>query len=137
MLPVGGDPERWSYLWNAASGAGHGQNWFGMEGYDVELGEEYEPGHYRTTRIPDGSYITEVMEAAADTSVENVPVARPVRLRRADADDRRSKGCPLADAEEGLTRRCARILVPEEFADPLKFVGVDLDPWPSSWHCTM
>ncbi|ORM37387.1 hypothetical protein [Williamsia sp. 1135] len=64
---VGGDPERWSYLWNAASGAGHGQNWFGVEGYDVELGDEYEPGHYRTTRIPDGSYITEVMEAAADT----------------------------------------------------------------------
>lgn len=64
---VGGDPERWAYLWNAASGAGHGQNWFGMEGYDVELGDEYEPGHFRSTRIPDASYITEVMEAAAKT----------------------------------------------------------------------
>lgn len=64
---VGGDPERWAYLWNAASGAGHGQNWFGLEGYDVELGDEYEPGHYRSTRIPDGAYVTEVMEAAALT----------------------------------------------------------------------
>ncbi|QMT00267.1 hypothetical protein H1R19_15205 [Gordonia jinghuaiqii] len=25
---VSGDPDRWSFLWNAASGAGHGQNWY-------------------------------------------------------------------------------------------------------------
>lgn len=63
---VGRDPDRWAYLWNAASGAGHGQNWFGMEGYDVELGEEYEPGHFRSMRMPDATYITEVVEAAVD-----------------------------------------------------------------------
>jgi hypothetical protein len=64
---VGGDAERWAFLWNAASGAGHGQNWFGMVGYDIDLGEEYEPGHFRSTRMPDAAFITEVMEAAADT----------------------------------------------------------------------
>lgn len=66
---VGGDAERWAFLWNAASGAGHGQNWFGMVGYDVELGEEYELGHFRSTRTPDVVFITEVMEAAADTLI--------------------------------------------------------------------
>ncbi|MEX6466061.1 hypothetical protein AB6N35_17285 [Dietzia cinnamea] len=64
---VGGDADRWSFLWNAASGAGHGQNWFGMVGYDVEIGEEYEPGHFRSTRMPDPVFITEVVEAAAAT----------------------------------------------------------------------
>ncbi|WP_156528131.1 hypothetical protein [Gordonia sp. 852002-50395_SCH5434458] len=60
----GEDASEWSYLWNAASGAAHGQNWFSMVGYDIELGEEYEPGHFRSTRIPDAVYITELMEAA-------------------------------------------------------------------------
>ncbi|GAA2375812.1 hypothetical protein [Gordonia cholesterolivorans] len=62
---VGRDPARWCYLWNAASGAAHGQYWFGMEGYDVALGEEYEPGHFRTRRLPDPAFITETVEAAA------------------------------------------------------------------------
>lgn len=61
------DADRWAFLWNAASGAGHGQNWFGSVGYDVEIGDEYEPGHFRSTRTPDPVFITEVMEAAAAT----------------------------------------------------------------------
>lgn len=64
---VGGDVDQWSFLWNAASGAGHGQNWFGTVGYDVELGEEYEPGHFRSTQTPDPVFITEMVEASADT----------------------------------------------------------------------
>ncbi|MDV8003133.1 hypothetical protein [Rhodococcus sp. IEGM 1408] len=66
-VTVGGDADRWVFLWNAASGAGHGQNWFGMVGYDVEIGEEYELGHFRSTQVPDAVFITEVVEAAADT----------------------------------------------------------------------
>lgn len=61
------DPDRWAYLWNIASGAGHGQNWFSLEGYSLEMGEEYEPGYHRVTRLPGPDFITEIVEAAADT----------------------------------------------------------------------
>ncbi|OZE92968.1 hypothetical protein CH299_29105 [Rhodococcus sp. 14-2686-1-2] len=61
---VGEDPDEWAYLWNAASGAGHGQNWFGIEGFDLLPSAEYEPGHYRTTSIPDPIYITDTIGAA-------------------------------------------------------------------------
>lgn len=58
------DPREWAYLWNAASGAGHGQNWFGLEGFDLIPTEEYEPGHFRTASIPDPIYITQTIDAA-------------------------------------------------------------------------
>ncbi|MDV6264005.1 hypothetical protein [Rhodococcoides yunnanense] len=61
---TGSDPNEWAYLWNAASGAGHGQNWFGLEGFDLVPTEEYEPGHFRTTSIPDPIYITDTVDAA-------------------------------------------------------------------------
>jgi hypothetical protein len=60
------NPDRWAYLWNAASGAAHGQNWFGVEGYDVVPVFEYEPGHYRTLAFPDPLFITETIGAACD-----------------------------------------------------------------------
>jgi len=61
------DPDRWAYLWNLASGAGHGQNWFSLEGYLLELGEEYEPGYHRVVRLPDVVLLTETIEAATAT----------------------------------------------------------------------
>ncbi len=61
------DPDRWAYLWNLASGAGHGQNWFSLEGYLLELGEEYEPGYHRAVRLPDVVPLTEMIEAATAT----------------------------------------------------------------------
>jgi hypothetical protein len=60
------DADRWAYLWNAASGAAHGQNWFGVEAFDVVPILEYEPGHFRTVAFADPTYITETMEAACD-----------------------------------------------------------------------
>lgn len=63
---VGKDSNEWAYLWKAASGAGHGQNWFGIEGFDLHPTREYEPGHFRMTSVPDPVYITEMIEAAAD-----------------------------------------------------------------------
>lgn len=63
----GKDADRWAYLWNAASGAGHGQNWFSLEGYELQLGEEYEPGHHRVERSPDVTFITDTVDAAAGT----------------------------------------------------------------------
>ncbi|AYA23212.1 hypothetical protein C6369_000525 [Rhodococcus rhodochrous] len=62
---VGKDANEWAYLWQAASGAGHGQNWFGIEGFDLRPTREYEPGHFRTMSVPDSVYITEMIEAAA------------------------------------------------------------------------
>ena len=47
------DPDRWAYLWNAASGAAHGQNWFGVEAYELLHKQEYEPGYFRVKRMPD------------------------------------------------------------------------------------
>lgn len=62
---VGKDANEWAYLWQAASGAGHGQNWFGIEGFDLLPTAEYQPGHFRTISIPDPIFITETIEAAA------------------------------------------------------------------------
>lgn len=61
------DPDRWAYLWNAASGAAHGQNWFGTEAYKLLSKEEYEPGYYRVQRMPDPGYITATLDAAVTT----------------------------------------------------------------------
>lgn len=61
------DPDRWAYLWNAASGAAHGQNWFGVEAYELLSKEEYEPGYFRVTRIPDIDFITDTLDAAVTT----------------------------------------------------------------------
>jgi hypothetical protein len=58
------DENRWAYLWNAASGAAHGQNWFGLEAFDLLTLNEYEPGHFRTVAFPDPVFITETIGAA-------------------------------------------------------------------------
>lgn len=62
---TGNDEGQWAYLWNAASGAGHGQNWFGIEGFNLLPSQEYQPGHFRALSIPDPVFITETIEAAA------------------------------------------------------------------------
>lgn len=64
---TGADENRWAYLWMAASGAAHGQNWFGIEGFDVLAKAEYEPGYYRSISLPDPMFITETLEAASTT----------------------------------------------------------------------
>ncbi len=61
------NPDRWAYLWHAASGAAHGQNWFGLEAHDLIPVAEYEPGHFRMITIPDPVFITDTIEAACDT----------------------------------------------------------------------
>jgi hypothetical protein len=61
------EPDHWGYLWHAASGAAHGQNWFGLEAHALIPVAEYEPGHFRMIRIPDPKFITDTIEAACDT----------------------------------------------------------------------
>ncbi|MDG4667995.1 hypothetical protein [Mycobacterium sp. 236(2023)] len=61
------DVDRWAYLWNAASGAAHGQNWFGIEAFELMSKQEYEPGYFRVKRLPDVGFITETLDAAVTT----------------------------------------------------------------------
>ena len=58
------DPQRWCYLWNVASGAGHGQKWFTAEGHLALWQHEYEPGHYDQITIANSTLIVEMIEAA-------------------------------------------------------------------------
>lgn len=39
--------------WRMASGAAHGMYWTNLELNNIDVGEEYEPGHFRTTMLPD------------------------------------------------------------------------------------
>lgn len=61
---AGGDPNEWAFWWNAASGAAHGQNWFGIEGYELHSKSEYEPGYFRVAKLPDPVFITNIIDAA-------------------------------------------------------------------------
>ncbi|MUL58483.1 hypothetical protein FZI96_28155 [Mycobacterium sp. CBMA311] len=61
------DPNRWAYLWQTASGAAHGQNWFGIETHTHTPVAEYEQGHFRTITIPDPEFITDTVRAASDS----------------------------------------------------------------------
>lgn len=51
-------------LWRAASGAAHGKYWPTLELQHIQVGDEYEPGHYRTVQLPNASAMTEVLQAA-------------------------------------------------------------------------
>lgn len=62
------EPDTAERLWRAASGAAHGKYWPTMDLQHVEVGEEYEPGHHRTIRLPNASAMTEVLDAASKMS---------------------------------------------------------------------
>lgn len=62
----GADENEWAYYWNAASGAAHGQNWFSVEAFLIAAKEEYEPGHFRVSSLPDPEFITATMVAATN-----------------------------------------------------------------------
>lgn len=58
------DKDEAERLWRAASGAAHGMYWTNLELTQVEVGEEYEPGHFRTFTLPDADAMVEVLRAA-------------------------------------------------------------------------
>ncbi len=60
------DPNSWAYLWHSASGAAHGQNWFGIEAYHWLPLAEYEQGHFRAISAPEPQFITDAIQAACD-----------------------------------------------------------------------
>ncbi|WP_147915209.1 hypothetical protein [Ruania zhangjianzhongii] len=52
-------------LWRAASGSAHGMYWTNLELTSIEVGEEYEPGHFRTVTTPDPQPMADVLEASS------------------------------------------------------------------------
>jgi hypothetical protein len=58
------EPEEAERLWRAASGAAHGMYWTNLELTEVDVGEEYEPGHFRTFTLPDARAMLEVLRAS-------------------------------------------------------------------------
>ncbi|WP_432560674.1 hypothetical protein [Granulicoccus sp. GXG6511] len=49
-------------LWRAMSGAAHGMYWTNLDLMHVEVGEEYEPGHYRTVTVPNLLVLAEALQ---------------------------------------------------------------------------
>jgi hypothetical protein len=51
-------------LWRAASGAAHGMYWTNIELTEVDVGEEYQPGQFRTFTLPDAHAMLQVVRAS-------------------------------------------------------------------------
>ena len=61
---AGWDPDDAILTWRAASAAAHGKSWYSDYGTTAVVGDEYEPGHYRVTRIPEAGHITHAIGLA-------------------------------------------------------------------------
>ena len=63
--PVTGiDPDEVESVWRAASGAAHGKTWTTLAMQHVALLDEYEPGHFRTLRLPDTAQMANSLRIA-------------------------------------------------------------------------
>ncbi|WP_442212837.1 hypothetical protein [Specibacter sp. RAF43] len=76
------DPDQLLVLWRGASAAAHGKNWFHQVAYETKAGEEYEPGYFRTTLVPDPKQVTKAVDAAS--SMISTGVLRYVILSGCD-----------------------------------------------------
>lgn len=52
-------------MWRTASAAAHGRNWYTHATHAVQVGEEYEPGYFRSVAVPDEAALVDVMTVAA------------------------------------------------------------------------
>lgn len=66
------DPDDAERIWRAASGAAHGKVWPSLALQHVVPLTEYEPGQFRTWRIPDLQWMTEVLELAESMTTRGV-----------------------------------------------------------------
>lgn len=71
------DPDVLEGIWRAASGSAHGKVWPALSLQHIVPLDEYEPGQFRTIRIPDPDRMTEVLNAASEMTMHGV-------LRHAD-----------------------------------------------------
>lgn len=58
------DPDEVESVWRAASGAAHGKAWAGTSLQHVIPISEYEPGQFRTLRVPDADAMAQVLQVA-------------------------------------------------------------------------
>lgn len=58
------DKDEVERIWRAASGAAHGMYWSNLELQTVVVGDEYEPGHFRTDSQPNPYLMREALRAA-------------------------------------------------------------------------
>lgn len=70
-------PDGLERIWRAASGSAHGKVWPSLALQHVVPLAEYEPGQFRTLRVPDAEGMTEVLEVAERMTMHGV-------LRHAD-----------------------------------------------------
>lgn len=97
------DTER---LWRAMSGAAHGMYWTNLDLTQVEVGEEYEEGQYRTIAYPDPA----AMVASLDTSLAMAQYGVLKYLHYAGAD--------IAELQDTASRQLAQEVPFKPDADP-------------------
>ncbi|HTU15146.1 MAG TPA: hypothetical protein VMF31_08105 [Solirubrobacterales bacterium] len=61
---IGADQDDLEAIWRFASAGTHGKSWFLVATSSFEVGEEYEPGHFRAWANPDAAELTRIMDAA-------------------------------------------------------------------------
>jgi hypothetical protein len=66
------DPADVERIWRAASGSAHGRVWPSLTLQHVVPLAEYEPGHFRTVRVPDADGMTEVLTLAQQMTLHGV-----------------------------------------------------------------
>lgn len=52
--------------WRLSSAAAHGRNWFMGASHHVLRGDEFEPGYFRTTQIPDAEQAADALQLGSD-----------------------------------------------------------------------
>ncbi|RAO62148.1 hypothetical protein LUPAC06_00510 [Micromonospora saelicesensis] len=58
------DKDKVERIWRAASGAAHGMYWTNLDLQTMVVGDEYEPGHFRTNSQPNPYLMLEALQAA-------------------------------------------------------------------------
>lgn len=93
-------------LWRAMSGAAHGMYWTNLDLTQVQLGEEYEEGHYRAITYPDPA----AMVASLDTSLAMTQYGVLKYLDYSGAD--------IAELQDTAKRKLAQEIPFKPTADP-------------------
>jgi hypothetical protein len=99
-------PDEIERVWRAASGSAHGRVWAALHLQHIVPLEEYEPGQYRTLRIPDADLMTEVLRIAERMTLYGV-------LRFADFS-----GADIGSLVDEAKRWLASVIPIREDADP-------------------
>ncbi len=107
------DEQRWSYLWNLASGAGHGQKWFTTEGHLTLSQTEYESGHYDLVTVANPVLEVEMIEASGTALLHGTVIWLAASghdpLMVQEAVRKLSEYFPSKENPEPKPRPCSRV----------------------------